>query len=169
MRTIENLTDCKFLNLKKVIDPENNVRGYFFSERLGKDSIAFVCYDINTQQILLNQEYKPPIDEFVLGAFGGSIDKDQTLFEIVKAEVKEEAGFVVELEDIKYLGDAFVSTQMNQFCHLFIVFVDKENQGEREPENAIEAMAKTKWVDKKDIKEMRDWKAITIMAKYRGK
>lgn len=90
MRTIENLTDCKFLNLRKVIDPENNVRGYFFSERLGKDSIAFVCYDINAQQILLNQEYKPPIDEFVLGAFGGSIDKDQTLFEIVKAEVKEE-------------------------------------------------------------------------------
>lgn len=88
---------------------------------------------------------------------------------LLKQKSRKKTGFVVELEDIKYLGDAFVSTQMNQFCHLFIVFVDKENQGEREPENAIEAMAKTKWVDKKDIKEMRDWKAITIMAKYRGK
>ena len=56
MRIIKNLTDNKFLNLKEVVDPDNNVKGYQFAERLGTDSVAFICWDIDgSEQFLLNK------------------------------------------------------------------------------------------------------------------
>jgi len=170
MRTIETLADAKFVKLNKVMDVENNVKAYLFAERLGVDSVAFVCRDPEVRQVLLNKEYKPSVNAFILGAFGGSIDKNKSLTKIVQDEAKEEAGFVVSEDNIIYLGKSFVSTQMNQYCHLFVVLVEKDEEGEREPENAIEAMAKTEWVDDDEIlnpsKDVEDWKAITIMAKY---
>jgi 8-oxo-dGTP pyrophosphatase MutT (NUDIX family) len=165
MRTVKTLADEKFLKLKKVVDPENNVGGYLFAERLGVDSIAFVCYDQETAEVLVNNEYKPPVNEFISGAFGGSLDKDSDMVDIVIAEVKEEAGFVVTNDDIVPLGKVFVSTQMNQYCYLFLVIVDKRNQEEREPENAIEAMATTKWIDVESVFDLEDWKAPLIVTK----
>ena len=146
MRVEEKLTNNKFVNLKQVKYPEKNVGCYQFAERLGVNSVAFICLDKVAELFLLNKEYKPPIDEFLLGSFGGSMDKDKTPEEIVVAEVKEEAGFVVTEEDVIDLGDVMVSTQMNQFCHLYIVLIDRSKQEEREPENAVEAMATTEWV-----------------------
>jgi len=168
MRTIKKLTDNRFLNIKEVKQPERHVNGYQFAERLGKDSVAFICYDKNTKKFLVNEELKVPTDEFVVGAFGGSLDKDSVMIEIIKDEVKEEAGFTVSREDIKFVGRMFVSTQMNQYCYLYIAFVDQRNQGEKKPENAIEAMATTKWVDEKGIMELDEWKAITILAKAKS-
>lgn len=172
MRVVETLADEKFVTLKKVVDPENNVNGYLYAERLGVDSVAFVCMDRKTKQVMINKEYKPPISSFVAGAFGGSLDKDVNLKQIVKAEVKEEAGFVVEEKDIVSVGKSFVSTQMNQYCHLFVVLVDKEKEDEREPENAIEAMAETVWVDEEFLlnppSDFEDWKAIVAMVKYKA-
>ena len=172
MKNIEQLTNTKYLNLKKIIDPENGVNGYYFAERLGVDSIAFVCRDIKTGQILLNNEFKPPIRQKILGSFGGSRDKDKSLVLIVKDEVAEEAGFEVETEDIKYLGVVFVSTQMNQFCSLFMVSVNKNEQKERRPESKIEEMAETRWVDESDyfgLTDLLDWKVTTIMAKWNAR
>ncbi len=97
-------------------------------------------------------------------AFGGSLDKDTDHIGIVKAELKEEVGF--EDGDILPLGRAFVSTQMNQYCYLFMVTVDSSTIGEREPENAIEAMAAPQWLSAADIVNGDDWKAITIMFKW---
>jgi len=165
MRTIRKLTDNRFINIKEIKDPENNVNGYQFAERLGVDSVAFVCYDPKIDKFLVNKEYKPPVNSFIVGAFGGSMDKDKSPKQIVKDEVKEEAGFVVGEEDIYKVGKVLVSTQMNQFCHLFVVFVDKDDQGEREPENKIEAMAGTKWMDAEDVCNLDDWKAPTIIVK----
>jgi len=167
MRIVKKLTDNRFLNIKEVKDPENNVRGYQFAERLGKDSIAFICWDRATGEFLLNQEYKPPINEFILGAFGGSMDKDKSPEEIVIAEVKEEAGFTVTDLQVYHVGEVMVSTQMNQMCQLYMVEIDKSKQEEREPENAIEAMAETKWVtcDNDDILgKLKDWKPLVIIS-----
>lgn len=172
MRIIKKLTDNKFLNLKEVKDPDNNVNGYQFAERLGVDSVAFICWDKDgSEQFLLNKELKVPIDDFILGAFGGSMDKDKSPEEIVIDEVKEEAGFTVSKEDVYYVGKVLVSTQMNQFCHLYVVKVDKNKQEEREPENAIEAMATTEWVQwGGDIWEnMEDWKPMAIVFKAEAK
>lgn len=167
MRTEKPLTSNKYLNIKEVVDPENNVNGYQYAERLGVDSVAFICYDKKTNKYLLNEEYTPPTNEFLIRAFGGSIDKNKTKVKIVIDEVREEAGFDVKEEDVVSLGRAFVSTQMNQYCYLYLVNVDKTNQKERHPENAIEAMAKTKWLTEDEIVNGEDWKAITIVNKMK--
>jgi len=160
------LTDNKFLNLYSVKDPENHVSGYQYAERRGIDSVAFICYDVKTQKFLLNNEYKPPVDLFMCGAFGGSMDKSgKTAIEIVKEELREEAGFQVNDSDIFSIGEYFVSTQMNQFCYLYLAIVNREKQGERHPENKIEAMAETEWLTVNEVMETMDWKAIAIMSK----
>ena len=171
MRIVNKLTDNRFLNIKKVIDPDNNTNGYLFAERLGVDSVAFILWDSGAEQFLLNKEYKPPVDEFIIGAFGGSMDKDKNPEEIVIAETKEEAGFVVTKEQVHFVGEAFVSTQMNQFCKLYLVEVNKEDQDEREPENAMEASAEPTWLDwePSELADLRDWKALTIIYMAQGK
>ena len=171
MRIVKQLTNNKYLNIKEVKDPENNINGFQFAERLGVDSVAFVCWDEKLEQFLLNKESKPPVDQFILGAFGGSMDKDKSPMEIVIAEAKEEAGFVVTEEDVHSLGKVLVSSQMNQFCHLFLVEVDKDNQAEREPENALEAMAETVWVQWQDslFANLEEWKPLAIVLKAQAK
>ena len=62
-----------------------------------------------------------------------------------------------------------VSTQMNQYCYLYLVFVNKEDQGERKPENLIEASAETLWCKWDDIYKLEDWKPITILAMAQAK
>jgi 8-oxo-dGTP pyrophosphatase MutT (NUDIX family) len=90
------------------------------------------------------------------------------MIDIVKDEVREEAGFEIENTDIEYLGKVFVSTQMNQYCRLYLAYVDRDKQKERKPENAVEAMASTEWVDYQSIIELSDWKAIAIVAKAKS-
>jgi 8-oxo-dGTP pyrophosphatase MutT (NUDIX family) len=168
MRIITKLTDYRFLNLKQVVDPEFNVKNYQFAERLGKDSIAFVCYDKNRHQILLNEEFKPPIGKFVVTAFGGSLDKEKDVKTIVQDEVREEAGFDVEIKDIIEVGSVFVSTQMNQWCRLYLVYVNKGMQKERQPENDVEKIARLQWYNINDegfYINSPDWKALTILSK----
>lgn len=165
MRIIKQLTSNKYLNIKEVFDPEKNCRGYQFAERRGVDSIAFICQDNNTGKFLLNKEYTPPTDEFLVRAFGGSLDKEKDLFEIVIDEVKEEAGYDVSKKEVECVGKVFVSTQMNQYCHLFIVNVTGLTPTGRKPENKMEAMADTVWMTDEEIVACPDWKAISILMK----
>jgi hypothetical protein len=171
MRMVKQLTNNKFLNIKEVTDPENNVRGYQFAERRGIDSVAFICYDsskvyeLNYTEFLLNKEYTPPTNEFHVRAFGGSIDKDKPKTEIVKEEVKEECGFEVKEKSIHELGKVFVSTQMNQYCYLYLVDLKGAKESGRKPENAVEAMAETVWKTEAEIVSKMDWKAICILQK----
>ena len=58
MRVVTNLTSNRFLNIKEVVDPEYGVKGYQFAERLGVDSVAFICFDPVKSYFLLNREYK---------------------------------------------------------------------------------------------------------------
>ena len=165
MRTIRQLTNNRFLNIKEVSDPKMGCKGYQFAERRGIDSVAFICYDSNTGKFLVNKEATPPLGIFLLRAFGGSLDKETSKEEIVKAEVKEEAGYKVELDDIKAVGRQFVSTQMNQYCYLYLVFVSEKQKTDRAPENACEALAKPEWKTMDEILDEDDWKSISIIAK----
>lgn len=166
----EKLTSNKFLNLFKVTDQENGVSGYLYAERFGKDSIAFICIDREKEKFLLNMEYKPPVGKFITGAFGGSLDKDgKTKTEIVIEEVREEAGYEVSEKDVCYVGDVFVSTQMNQFCSLYLVDITHKEELDRKPENEVEANSQIIWFSEKEVIASRDWKAITIMTKAKQK
>ena len=176
MRTIKQLTDNRFLNIKEVADSDMHVKAYQFAERKGIDSIAFICvkfgemsmedgsYDL---RFLLNHECTPPTGEFLNRAFGGSIDKDKTYEGIVIDEVREEAGYKVDEAHVYTLGNVFVSTQMNQYCYLFLVEIDDSMKVEREPENACEATSTPIWMTENNIIGGSDWKAITIIQKAR--
>lgn len=143
---------------------DNN--GYLYSERKGKDSIAFILSDSITGLIGVIKEFKPPINDFLVTAFGGSLDKpDKSPLEICIEEVREEAGYEVTDKHIQYKGKVMVSTQSNQFCHLFQVDVTDLELKERQPENDLEAMAEVVWLPRWRVSELQDWKAITILRK----
>lgn len=149
---------------------------YYFSERAGIDSVAFILYDRKLDKFCATNERKPPLDEtrennkaFLVTAFGGSLDDiNATPLEIVIREAKEESGSDITEDDILPLGSVMVSTQSNQFCHLFLVIVNSDKMGETEPENDIEAEATLEWFEREDAYKYQDWKLITIIAKAEG-
>ncbi len=170
MRLIKQITNHKFLNIKEVHDDGMGVSAYQFAERLGVNSIAFICIDKkNKDRFLLNHEATPPLGIFMYRAFGGSIDKNLDLVDIVIQEAKEEAGYTVKEKDVKYLGRSFVSTQMNQFCHLYIIPVEENKQGGREPENKCESLSEPRWLSEDIVLDGEDWKAIAIITKAKRK
>lgn len=147
------------------------VNNFYYSERKGIDSVAFVFFATNledTKRIGLLKEYKHPVNKAIVGAFGGSIDDEkyhEDLRTLIQDEAMEEAGFKVELEQISYYGKFIVSTQMNQFCHLFGISVDKTLQGEKTTTNPEELSSEVVWVEIPDITELEDWKAFLIVTK----
>jgi 8-oxo-dGTP pyrophosphatase MutT (NUDIX family) len=160
----EVIFDNNWLKLKKN-------KNFIYSEIKGVDSVAFILISTNIsdeRRVGLINEYKDPIDKFMVTAFGGSIDNEKyhtDLRLLVKDEVMEEAGFEVSVNEIDYYGKVLVSTQMNQFCHLFSVRVDKTKQKERTTTNPTEMLSNVQWLTLPELKQTEDWKAITIISK----
>lgn len=154
----------KFLQIKEA---DNFGNKYYYAERLGVDSVAFILYDSRDDSYGLINEYKPPVNQYMTTAFGGSLDKDASKEQIVKEEVLEEAGYKVSLNNIEYLGKMFVSTQMNQYCHLYIVDITHSKYVGKQPQNETEAHSQVEWFFNKAemINNLTDWKAITILSK----
>jgi cytidyltransferase-like protein len=146
----------KFLKIKED-------QGYYYAERLGVDSVAFILYDTARDLYGLINEYKPPIDRFMVTAFGGSLDSDKHMDYIVQQEVLEEAGYKVSLKDIKYRGSCFVSTQMNQFCYLYEVLVDDSMFSGRQPQTKWEEKASVVWLPEEAVLKLEDWKSRVII------
>ena len=159
--TPELVYDTKFLQVF-------NDNGYTYSQRLGKDSVAFILYDRSNPKAPfgLITEYKPPIKSFLTTAFGGSLDKDATPAQIVLEEVREEAGYIVTPSNIHQFGSVMVSTQSNQMCHLFIVNVENAEKCPTEPESLAEVFATTEWLSHEEVLKLQDWKAPTIISKF---
>ncbi len=140
---------------------------YFYSERAGRDSLAFILYDELMGEVCLINESKPPLGEgvFKTTAFGGSLDDPSlTVEKLCIREVKEEAGYIVTWENINYVGQVLVSTQSNQYCHLYLVDVSGIPQGERELQDGEEG-SEIAWMSIEDAIGVEDWKAATIISK----
>ena len=142
---------------------------YYYAERGGLDSVAFILFDNKSKKFMLINESKPPLDErfnkrvTLTTAFGGSIDSENTPEEITQTEVLEETGFEVGLDRIHYTGETMVSTQMSQMCKLYLVDVTnlkKTKQAEYEKpefkENSVH------WMTYSELLENQDWKSIFI-------
>jgi hypothetical protein len=157
---------------------------YYYAERGGTDSIAFILYDARTGFFGLISESKPPLDEAFnelhmrITAFGGSLDIDGlSPAEICQIEVKEEAGFDVPMEKIMCIGTTMVSTQMNQGCVGYIVDVTgiipgkTETDYKREDAEQLEkdpyefSDNRVVWLTDEEIMVNNDWKSIWIFAK----
>ena len=157
---------------------------YFYAERKGMDSVAFILVDNNrADKYGVVNERKPSMDHregkevMMETAFGGSndmIDDEEYikmseedviehLRELVQTEAREESGYRVDLNRIEFVSKELVSTQMNQYCFMFKVDVTGLEAGERDPQNAEEEIAETKWKTLKGIQMTNDWKAKTIL------
>ena len=153
---------------------------YNYVQRAGTDSIAFILIDSEKEQLGLILESKPPLDEaynekkMLTTAFGGSCDMDIPLNEICQTEVLEESGYNVVLENIVFMGDTLVSSQMNQICHLFLVNVTGLTPTETEADiyNAEQEAKdsdefkhnKVVWMSPQELMGNGDWKSIYIYA-----
>jgi 8-oxo-dGTP pyrophosphatase MutT (NUDIX family) len=144
-------------------------KGYVYSERKGVDSVAFILLANNAsdeRRVGLIREFKPPLDDFIITAFGGSVEnKGQDLRKLVISEVMEEAGFSVSESDVHAYGRVLVSTQSNQMCYLFAVEVDKMKQGERTTTDPLEKKSSVVWITLPEAIKLEDWKAPTIITK----
>ena len=177
--TIETLWESKnknqngeaFMSVKKSRDY------YVYTERAGKDSIAFVLYDRDMQKYGLIKESKPPLDAegyraYLVTAFGGSIDMNVSAKEICQVETEEEAGYEVPLEKITFLGETFVSTQMSQMCKLFVVDVTaiaKSKIAEWEESETLKPNeVRLIWMSKKEVMDNMDWKSIFIVGQMKS-
>lgn len=168
MKQIKKLTDNSWVNIYQIIYPEKGIN-YQYAERKGINSVAFICYDRTKNLFLLNHEYTPSMDTFMNRAFGGSFDEKIKPTDLVIKECYEEAGYEIKNSaSVISLEKCFVSTQMNQFCYLFLILVSDDEKVGRHPENNVEAAAKTVWLTEKDIIEGSDWKAISIISKWRN-
>jgi hypothetical protein len=156
----DELYTGKFLSIHRTQE------GYEYAERKGKDSVAFLLYDSSNNTVGYRNEYKPPVATWVLGAFGGSIDKQKSPVDIVIDEVAEEAMYNVSPKDVKYLGKYLVSTQMNQWCMLYAVDVTN-NEGDYYSEQSfdvLESLSDTSW-HRADNIPTECWKAYVILTK----
>lgn len=154
---------------------------YYYAERGGVNSIAFILYDQETNKIGLIYESKPPLDEafnekkMMVTAFGGSIDSDNTPDEICKIEVLEESGYDVPQDKIICVGTTLVSSQMNQGCVGYLVDVTGLTPGKTEADIHNDAQDakdpdefihnKVIWMTTDEVMANNDWKSIWIFAK----
>jgi hypothetical protein len=161
MKKDEILFDNPWVKMKKT------QKGFIYAERKGIDSVAFILIDKEKKQIGVLEEYKDAIYKRLLTAFGGSIDKHQNdLKQLVIEEILEESGFQVEKNQVKKVAKIYCSNMMNQFVHLFVVFVDKNKQGKKTTTNPSELKSTVIWKPFNwDLKDCFDWKTITILFK----
>lgn len=148
-----------YLQLKQA---DNGGKPYHYAERKGKDSVAFILKHANGMYGLI-QEFKPPLQEWLITAYGGSIDSHKSLTDIVLQEVQEEAGYLPYVKQIQFLGKHFVSTQMNQFCYLFLVPVESIQEMARTTTDSGEMKSQPVWLDKHQVLTTQCWKAKTIL------
>lgn len=167
-----------FLSVKSA-----STTSYFYAERKGVDSVAFILIDADIDNMYgLINERKPAMDHRVgekvmmETAFGGSNDLIEDSYlrmdeneaienmrKLVQLETKEESGYSVPLDRINYVSKELVSTQMNQFCFMFIVDITGITIGERHPQNEEEAISSVTWKTSDEIRSTNDWKSKTIL------
>lgn len=156
----------KWLKIKMTYDPNEKGKEFYFAQRLGKDSVAFLLIDKNREddkyQIL--KQYSSPYGKFQEGVFTGSLEKHgKSVMDHVIEEVKEEAGYDVDKEQIKLITSEEVGSSTNEIVHLYLVDITGLEQEIREPENIFEENMDRKFVNADYINNHCGWKSKLII------
>lgn len=104
-----------------------------------KDDVV-VCLVVNedTNTVVLTSEYRAGTNKIEVGFVAGIIEIGEAPFDAAIRETKEETGYVVNVEDVHYLGHTYSSAGFtNEKVFHFIVFVHgkPQNQELDEDEN----------------------------------
>lgn len=157
----------KWLTVKATVDPDKEYDPFFYVERLGQNSVAFVLIDQNRPgEYGLLQQWHGPNDKFVTGAYTGSFDKElEGRYGIVVDEVREEAGYEITEDRIIDLGSVHVLTCTNEVVFLHAVDVTGLEAKHHDPENIFEANMNFPWVRKEEVLDGEEFRAIAICSK----
>lgn len=164
----------KYLSVLEIKDPLEEYGSYFYVQRMGQNSVAFICYDPTRQEqdgrLLILRQWHGPLSIFVDGAFTGSLDKsDKSVLEILSEELVEEAGVHFDsLEHLKastsYKGAHPVSANTDEMVHLFLVNVSTSKKKPIQPENIFEENTRRLWTDRKYIQSKCEWRSQLILS-----
>jgi SepF-like predicted cell division protein (DUF552 family) len=160
----------KFLSMFVVKDPQDpKDPGYYYVERLGMDSIAFLLHDSNEEDkpYIVLEQYHSPRRIFQKGAFTGSMDKDGlTPEDTTIEEILEEAGYTITKDNLHKVGLQTVGANTNEEVHLFIADITGLQRKKKESENIWEENTNLIKMSKDEILKNCEWRAILCMIKW---
>lgn len=171
----------KYITVKRIGNSQPDPSDYYYVERAGVDSVAFLLLDrlhflpdqktsYPTMVYQVLTQWHGPTNKFRTGAFTGSLDKDKPLNEIVADEVNEEAGFFLngQHDRIIFMRSCILCGNSNETVHLFLVDITGLSQQPRPAENIFEANTQRTWMTQQQIfSETEDWKAHMIVHAHR--
>ena len=156
----------KWLKVFRVIDPQDSEdQGYYFCERIGKDSVAFLLLDQDRpdKPFVCLEQYSSSHNKFTKGAYTGSLDKkDKSVEEIVQGEVKEESGYNIDLDRILSVGEMEVCSHSSEIVNLFLVDITGLEGSGKAGENIFEENMRDIRMNREEIKNHCEWKAQLI-------
>ena len=103
-------------------------KGFIYSERKNKNSIAVLCYNKAGKILIRHQPLVVDGGDTTLYPcpITGSFDvEDENPIDVVLRELQEEAGYALDIESgrLESLGSYIVGTQTNERCFIYIADV----------------------------------------------
>lgn len=146
----------------KILETE---RGYQYSERNGRDSVAIFLVRKEFNPLTSDNDYKVlvrfqplPIDNnrniLYPCPITGGIEPEESLIKCALREVKEEAGY--GLSELNFLGSYITGTQSNESVYMFwfdVTLIEPET-----PENDgtyFECISYNRWHNLYDLKDFK--------------
>lgn len=152
----------KYISIIRRGDSEKNY--YYYSQRMGKNSIRFILYDKSRPKpFCLLEHFEASRNQILQTAYSGSNDKDKPLIEICKDEVNEESMF--DLEDtqrITLVRELGLGSQTNEVAFLYLVDVQGLKETEMDPQNEWEENVNHIWMTLEEVKSKGDWASYII-------
>ena len=145
-----------------------NNDGFYCAHRAGTDSIAFVLWDNEKKKWGMLRCRHGGTGFIENRTFTGSLDREydrqemQEVYEVVKQEAREEAGYTVSRDRIKFMGTYEVGHMIDEYVHLFYIDVTHLVPEEIELTDPLEQrdLIGTVWVG--EMRRSKDWKAELI-------
>lgn len=155
-KKITTLSSNKWVSLMKIEKPENNIYGYIYSHetRCYGKIIAILPYRYynGMWQYLLRSEVTPcwDTDRNIISSITGGYEKGMSIEDVVVMEMEEEAGYIINKNDLKNLGTCRGTKSSDTVYHLFTIdLTDKEKSTEGSGDGSeLERKASCFWSDK---------------------
>lgn len=180
MKKIITLHQNKWVSLLKMVCPEKNVNGYVYTHETRCDGhivsvlpFRFITVGLSSRidgkydqyereelELLLRHEITPcwDVDRQIVSSITGGVGKELTPDETAVEEIEQEAGYVIETDDLIDLGTCFGVKSSDTIYHLFAVnLTDREKEMDALGDGSeLERLAECRWHSEQDICEVED-------------
>lgn len=142
--------------------------GWFeFSRNTHGDGVAVLCYKIKKfgdfPDVLIRIENNPAHGGFIHTSVTGTIEENETPAETAIKEVKEETGYTITSEDMRYLGYVYPSKFSDYKQHLFAANLKGKKQGDIKGDGTFgEQGASVVWKPFKKAVEMSNCPSVGL-------